>query len=293
MCVCVCVLCLRRLLCCAVCSYWQDEIVSNHDELMCNFFAQADALAYGKSREELRAQNVPDYLIPHRSFTGATKTVACCGLTACARCERQLCVSAWWVRCVLCIGRGTEKRALCADVVVAAFCVSFLLQATVLLQVCYCLSCQLTQSASYCLCMSTRSLCRCATQHISSCCCRSLVVFFPASQHPCCSVCGVSDVILSAACCAALCLLPGVCCCRWFPPCLSQGFVWNINSFDQWGVELGKVLASKVRQMINNSRNKHRFVNNSDGFNYSTTRLLNKYLQVRVTSANRKAGSSG
>jgi hypothetical protein len=60
-----------------------------------------------------------------------------------------------------------------------------------------------------------------------------------------------------------------------------QGFIWNINSFDQWGVELGKVLASRVRQMINQSRNKHRFVNNSDGFNYSTTRLLNKYLQVR------------
>ena len=66
--------------------------------------------------------------------------------------------------------------------------------------------------------------------------------------------------------------------------CLStlQGFVWNINSFDQWGVELGKVLASKVRQIINGARNKHRFVNNSDGFNYSTTRLLNKYLQVGV-----------
>jgi glucose-6-phosphate isomerase len=44
--------------------------VSNHDELMSNFFAQADALAYGKSREELRSQNVPDYLIPHRTFTG-------------------------------------------------------------------------------------------------------------------------------------------------------------------------------------------------------------------------------
>ena len=26
------------------------EVVSNHDELMCNFFAQADALAYGKVR---------------------------------------------------------------------------------------------------------------------------------------------------------------------------------------------------------------------------------------------------
>jgi glucose-6-phosphate isomerase len=63
-----------------------------------------------------------------------------------------------------------------------------------------------------------------------------------------------------------------------------QGFVWNINSFDQWGVELGKVLASRVRQMINQSRNKHRFVNNSDGFNYSTTRLLNKYLQVRLST---------
>lgn len=25
------------------------EAVSNHDELMCNFFAQADALAYGKT----------------------------------------------------------------------------------------------------------------------------------------------------------------------------------------------------------------------------------------------------
>ncbi|CAI7822899.1 unnamed protein product [Closterium sp. NIES-54] len=28
--------------------YLKGEIVSNHDELMCNFFAQADALAYGK-----------------------------------------------------------------------------------------------------------------------------------------------------------------------------------------------------------------------------------------------------
>jgi glucose-6-phosphate isomerase len=53
--------------------------VSNHDELMCNFFAQADALAYGKSRNELRAQNVPDYLIPHRSFTGVLRVCVCGG----------------------------------------------------------------------------------------------------------------------------------------------------------------------------------------------------------------------
>jgi glucose-6-phosphate isomerase len=25
-----------------------------------------------------------------------------------------------------------------------------------------------------------------------------------------------------------------------------QGVIWNINSFDQWGVELGKVLAGKI-----------------------------------------------
>jgi glucose-6-phosphate isomerase len=26
----------------------------------------------------------------------------------------------------------------------------------------------------------------------------------------------------------------------------TQGAVWNINSFDQWGVELGKALAQKI-----------------------------------------------
>ena len=25
-----------------------------------------------------------------------------------------------------------------------------------------------------------------------------------------------------------------------------QGIIWNINSFDQWGVELGKVLAKRI-----------------------------------------------
>jgi len=25
-----------------------------------------------------------------------------------------------------------------------------------------------------------------------------------------------------------------------------QGTIWNINSFDQWGVELGKVLANRI-----------------------------------------------
>jgi glucose-6-phosphate isomerase len=50
--------------------YVQNEVVSNHDELMCNFFAQADALANGKSEIELRAEQVPEYLVPHKTFTG-------------------------------------------------------------------------------------------------------------------------------------------------------------------------------------------------------------------------------
>lgn len=44
--------------------------MSNHDELMSNFFAQADALAMGKTPVELRSENVPDALIPHKTFTG-------------------------------------------------------------------------------------------------------------------------------------------------------------------------------------------------------------------------------
>lgn len=30
----------------------------------------------------------------------------------------------------------------------------------------------------------------------------------------------------------------------------TEGAIWNINSFDQWGVELGKVLASKLSTVI-------------------------------------------
>ena len=56
-----------------------------------------------------------------------------------------------------------------------------------------------------------------------------------------------------------------------------QGFIWGINSFDQWGVELGKVLASKVRTAVNTCRTTNRRIRPQDGFNYSTTRLLNRW----------------
>ena len=59
--------------------------------------------------------------------------------------------------------------------------------------------------------------------------------------------------------------------------------MWGINSFDQWGVELGKVLASKVRSVMNATRTKIRKVLPTDGFNYSTTRMMNKYLEGKTT----------
>jgi glucose-6-phosphate isomerase len=33
-----------------------------------------------------------------------------------------------------------------------------------------------------------------------------------------------------------------------------EGFLWGINSFDQWGVELGKKLAGEVRKALQSAR---------------------------------------
>jgi glucose-6-phosphate isomerase len=44
--------------------------VSNHDELMSNFFAQPDALANGKSLEEVLSEGVKPHLAPHKVFPG-------------------------------------------------------------------------------------------------------------------------------------------------------------------------------------------------------------------------------
>jgi len=43
---------------------------NHHDLLMANFFAQTEALATGKTAEEVRADGVRDFQIPHRTFTG-------------------------------------------------------------------------------------------------------------------------------------------------------------------------------------------------------------------------------
>jgi len=42
----------------------------HHDMLLANVFAQAEALAFGKTAEEVRAEGTPKWLVPHRVFEG-------------------------------------------------------------------------------------------------------------------------------------------------------------------------------------------------------------------------------
>ena len=130
------------------------EAVSNHDELMANFFAQPDALAFGKTAEQCRAEGVAEALVPHKVFPGNRPSN------------------------VLLLER------------LDAYSTGQLL-------------------ALY--------------EH------RTAV----------------------------------------------QGFIWGINSFDQWGVELGKVLAKQVRGQLAASRDGGAKI---AGFNPSTTALLKRYL---------------
>ena len=132
----------------------EGEVVSNHDELMSNFFAQPDALANGKSAETLKAEGVPENLIPHKTFPGNRPSI------------------------------------------------SLLLQ------------------------------------KLDAFSCGQLLALY---EH--------RTVV--------------------------QGAIWGINSFDQWGVELGKVLASQVRTQLSASRKSQAPV---QGFNSSTTAMLNDYL---------------
>jgi glucose-6-phosphate isomerase len=46
------------------------DVGIHHDLLMANFFAQTQALAFGKTAEEVRAEGVADAQVPHRTFRG-------------------------------------------------------------------------------------------------------------------------------------------------------------------------------------------------------------------------------
>ncbi|MFI6050146.1 glucose-6-phosphate isomerase [Streptomyces violascens] len=45
-------------------------LVAQHDLLMANFFAQTQALAFGKTPDEVRAEGVAEELVPHKTFKG-------------------------------------------------------------------------------------------------------------------------------------------------------------------------------------------------------------------------------
>ncbi len=47
-----------------------NELGSHHDVLLANVFAQAEALAFGKTAEEVAAEGTPEWLVPHRVFEG-------------------------------------------------------------------------------------------------------------------------------------------------------------------------------------------------------------------------------
>jgi glucose-6-phosphate isomerase len=47
-----------------------NPVGQQHDMLLANMFAQSEALAFGKTPEEVRAEGSPDWLVPHRTFEG-------------------------------------------------------------------------------------------------------------------------------------------------------------------------------------------------------------------------------
>ncbi|MGA7239933.1 MAG: glucose-6-phosphate isomerase [Bryobacteraceae bacterium] len=47
-----------------------EEVGRHHDILTANVFAQAEALAFGKTPEQVKSEGTPDWLVPHRTFEG-------------------------------------------------------------------------------------------------------------------------------------------------------------------------------------------------------------------------------
>ena len=65
-----------RLIPCDLIGFAQplNPLGDHHDLLMSNVFAQAEALAFGKTAEAVKAEGTPDWLVPHRTFEGNRPT---------------------------------------------------------------------------------------------------------------------------------------------------------------------------------------------------------------------------
>src|SRR4029077_14228439 len=48
----------------------QNPLGRHHDILMANVLAQTEALAFGKTAEQVKTEGTPDWLVPHRVFEG-------------------------------------------------------------------------------------------------------------------------------------------------------------------------------------------------------------------------------
>jgi glucose-6-phosphate isomerase len=61
-----------RLIPCDFIAFGQplNPLSRHHDILLANVFAQAEALAFGKTYERVKAEGTPDWLVPHRVFQG-------------------------------------------------------------------------------------------------------------------------------------------------------------------------------------------------------------------------------
>src|SRR6266480_1424473 len=61
-----------RLIPCDFIAFYQtlNPFGRHHDILLANMFAQAEALAFGKTEEQVKAEGTPDWLVPHRVFEG-------------------------------------------------------------------------------------------------------------------------------------------------------------------------------------------------------------------------------
>jgi glucose-6-phosphate isomerase len=61
-----------RLIPCDFIAFYKtlNPLGDHHDILLANVFAQAEALAFGKTAEQVKAEGTPDWLVPHRVFEG-------------------------------------------------------------------------------------------------------------------------------------------------------------------------------------------------------------------------------
>jgi len=61
-----------RLIPCDFIAFYQtlNPLGRHHDMLLANVFAQTEALAFGKTPEEVKTEGTPEWLVPHRAFEG-------------------------------------------------------------------------------------------------------------------------------------------------------------------------------------------------------------------------------